>query len=123
MKLRLDFENIQTEVELYKTACAEALYEAAPFEATVHLWGKEIYFETPVIFELDETAKETVAEGDVGYWPSGKALCLFFGPTPISAPGEIRPASAVNVVGKVISPLEDLLKVSEGTMVRVEKAS
>ncbi len=121
MRLKLDFGKIVAEIELAETACAKALYEAAPFESTVHLWGEEIYFETPISFELDETAKEVVEAGDVGYWPSGKALCLFFGPTPISAPGEIRPASAVNIVGKVVSPLEDLYQVPEGTLVLVEK--
>jgi hypothetical protein len=40
--------------------------------------------------------------GDLGFWPPGKAFCIFFGQTPASQPGEIRPASAVNVIGKVV---------------------
>ncbi len=121
MRLRLDFGEIEVEVELSDTECARLIYQAAPFESVVHLWGEEIYFETPVSFELDETAKEVVEAGEVGYWPSGKALCLFFGPTPISAPGEIRPASAVNIVGKIVTPLEDLYRVPEGALVEVER--
>ncbi|OAG27525.1 cyclophilin-like fold protein [Thermodesulfatator autotrophicus] len=122
MKLRLIFDEVVAEIELADTPCAKAIFEAAPFTSRVNLWGDEIYFATPVAFELDETAKEVVELGDVGYWPDGKALCLFFGPTPISSPGEIRPASAVNIVGKVISPLEDLKRVPEGLEVKVEKA-
>ncbi len=121
MRLKLLFEEIETEVELHETPCARALFEATPFEAIGHRWGEEIYFETPVSFELDETAKEVVEEGDVGFWPQGKALCLFFGPTPISGPGEIRPASAVNIVGKIRGPLSDLKQVKDGEKVRVEK--
>ncbi|WP_022853826.1 cyclophilin-like fold protein [Thermodesulfatator atlanticus] len=122
MKLKLDFGNIVAEIELNGTACARAIWEAAPFSSLVHLWGEEIYFETPVTHSLDETAKDLVEKGDVGYWPDGKALCLFFGPTPISSPGEIRPASAVNIVGRVITSLEDLYHVPEGAEVTVEKA-
>ena len=40
--------------------------------------------------------------GDLGYWPPGKAWCIFFGQTPVSQPGKIMPASAVNVIGKVL---------------------
>jgi len=122
MKLRLDFEGLTTEIQLQDTDCAKALYEACPFEAVVHRWGEEIYFETPVTADLDETAVEVVKKGDVGYWPSGQALCLFFGPTPISEPGEIRPASAVNIVGQILSALDLLDEVPEGSRVLVEKA-
>ena len=123
MRLRLEFEEgLEALIELSDTPCAREIFEAAPFESTARLWGDEIYFSTPVAQELDHTAKEVVAEGEVGYWPTGQALCLFFGPTPISEPGEIRPASAVNIVGRILSPLEDLRKVPEGAKVKVEKA-
>ncbi len=122
MKIRLTFEEgPEILISLKDTPCAQALYGSTPFEARVNLWGEEIYFTTPVVFALDETAKELVERGEVGYWPEGKALCLFFGPTPISDPGEIRPASPVNIVGQIISPLDGLHKISEGTKVRVEK--
>jgi len=62
-----------------------------------------------------------VEVGDVGYWPPGKALCLFFGPTPISRPGEVRPASTVVLVGRLSSDPEELRKVREGDLVRVER--
>ena len=123
MRLRLEFEGeFEVFIELTDTPCGRKISEAAPFESVARLWGDEIYFTTPVAHELDQTAKEVVAEGEVGYWPTGKALCLFFGPTPISGPGEIRPASAVNIVGRILSPLEDLRKVPEGAKVKVEKA-
>ena len=98
----------------------EAIVRALPFESTANLWGKEVYFTTPVNVEL-ENPQETVNIGDVAYWPPGNALCLFFGPTPISKPGEIRPASPVNVVGRVVSGLEVLEKVEDGEKIRVEK--
>ena len=79
----------------------EALRRAVPFESRVNLWGEEIYFSTPARV-AQEVAQEVVEIGDVAYWPPGRALCLFFGPTPVSRSGEIRPASPVNVIGKVV---------------------
>ena len=40
----------------------------------------------------------------MAYWPEGKALCLFFGPTPISKDGKILAYSPVNIVGKILDP-------------------
>ncbi|MEM4810940.1 MAG: cyclophilin-like family protein, partial [Thermofilum sp.] len=79
----------------------------------------EIYFRTPVKV-AQEVGSEVVELGDVAYWPPGEALCIFFGPTPVSRPGEIRPASPVNVIGKVKGDLEKLRKVKQGEKVRVE---
>ena len=74
-----------------------------PFTVNLNVWGDEIYTsETPII-EVEENSKPIVNLNDVAYWPAGKAICLFFGPTPISTTREIIPASPVNVVGKIIS--------------------
>jgi hypothetical protein len=47
-----------------------------------------------------EKGQELVNTGDLGYWPPGKAFCIFFGPTQSAVEGEIRPASEVTVFGK-----------------------
>ena len=63
---------------------------------------------------------ETVALGDLGYWPPGKAFCIFFGPTPMSRGDEIRPASAVNVVGRVTGDPRAFTRVRSGSRVTIE---
>ena len=68
-------------------------------------------------------AREIVGKGDLGYWPQGPAFCIFFGPTPISTGDEIKPASAVNLFGKVIGDPTIFTQVSSDSPVRVEKAS
>ena len=73
-----------------------------PLNASFNTWGDEIYFTIPVETDLDETAREEVEIGDLGYWPTGKAFCIFFGPTPMSTEGKIIPASAVNIIGRII---------------------
>ena len=66
------------------------------------------------ITQPEENAKSLVQLNDVAYWPTGKAICLFYGPTPIGNPGEITPASSVNVLGKIISPDKSVLNDIDG---------
>ena len=61
-----------------------------------------VFFAIPINATLDDSAQEVVELGDLGYWPPGKAFCIFFGQTPASQPGKIMPASAVNVIGEVL---------------------
>lgn len=101
---------------------ARALADALPIDAQAQLWGDEIYFPVPqVVAELDDTAAVVVNVGDLGYWPTGRAFCIFFGLTPASVPGEIRPASAVNRVGRVTDDPCCLKLVPEGALVRIER--
>ncbi|MEM0024758.1 MAG: cyclophilin-like fold protein [Thermofilaceae archaeon] len=124
MRVKLVFERAGTvivELTGRNARTAEALLRALPFESRARRWGEEVYFESPVDAG-EEDASELVEVGDVAYWPPGRALCLFFGPTPISRPGEIRPASSVNVIGRVVEGLDVLRRVSSGERVRVEVA-
>jgi hypothetical protein len=114
--------NLRLEGSLSDTTTGRALAEALPIEGQAQRWGDEIYFSVPqVVQELDDTAAVSVQVGDIGYWPPGRALCLFFGLTPSSVPGEIRPASAVNLVGRLKGYPCCLTGVPEGGTVRVER--
>jgi hypothetical protein len=115
-------ENIRLEGYLSDTPTGQALADALPFEGQAQRWGDEIYFPvSQVAQELDDTAATVVQIGDIGYWPPSRALCLFFGLTPSSVPGEIRPASAVNLVGRILGDPCCLTAVPEGAGVRVER--
>lgn len=102
MKIKIRIGSLSIEAELNDSATAKKLAEALPITASFNTWGDEIYFTIPVNADLDETAREEVEIGDLGYWPSGKAFCIFFGQTPMSEPGRIVPASAVNIIGRAI---------------------
>jgi hypothetical protein len=100
---------------------AKKIWEALPIEARANTWGDEIYFGIPV--EADpENPREVVELGDLAYWPPGNAFCIFFGRTPASRGDEIRPASAVNVFGKVEGDPKVFKKVRSGERVRIERA-
>ncbi|MCH2516219.1 MAG: cyclophilin-like fold protein [Dehalococcoidia bacterium] len=100
---------------------ADELWAALPITARAQTWGDEIYFSIPVNVEEAADSQETVEMGAVAYWPPGSALCLFWGPTPTSAPGEIRPASAVNVMGLIDGDPTVLGGVADGTEVVVAR--
>jgi hypothetical protein len=102
MKIKIQISTLSIEAKLNDSATAKKVAEALPITASFNTWGDEIYFTIPVDAELDETAREEVEMGDLGYWPSGNAFCIFFGQTPMSEPGRIIPASAVNIIGRVI---------------------
>jgi hypothetical protein len=113
---------IASEATLAESETAQAIWNSLPIESACNTWGEEVYFSIPLSLPLDKTAKETVDVGDLGYWPAGDALCIFFGPTPMSRGDEIRPASAVSIVGKIIGDPRIFKDVSSGTKVRVRKA-
>jgi hypothetical protein len=100
---------------------SQLIWDALPIESTVNTWGDEIYFSIPVSVE-NENPSETVNIGDLGYWPPGHAFCIFFGLTPASRGDEIRPASPVNVFGKISGDPKVFKKVSNGDPIKIEKA-
>ena len=122
-KITITTGPVTAEATLANTSTAEALWNALPLESTCNLWGDEIYFTIPLSHGLEPDARETVEAGDLGFWPQGPAFCIFFGPTPISTGNEIKPASAVNVFGKIIGDPTVFKQVSSSSPVRVEKVT
>ena len=119
-KIKIKAGAIEAVAELNETKTAEAIWQALPIKSSANRWGDEIYFSIPVSLE-PEDAQELVSIGDLGYWPPGTAFCLFFGPTPMSKGHEVRPASPVNVFGKVIGDTNVLRQVASGTRITVDK--
>ena len=100
---------------------ASAVWNALPIKAKANRWGDEIYFSTPISLR-EENAKEEVAVGNLAYWPPGKAVCIFFGETPVSQHGEPRAYSPVNVFAKIVGDAAVFRKVRDGDEVTLEKA-
>jgi hypothetical protein len=121
-RIRIKAGAVEVAAELNDTGTAQAIWDALPITGRGNRWGEEIYFSIPVNLEA-ENAREVVASGELGYWPPGTAFCIFFGPTPMSRGEEIRPASPVNVFGKVIGDATVFKQVASGTEVSVERLS
>jgi hypothetical protein len=122
VKIKIFIDNITLDAEISETATAKAIGDALPIETEPKEWGDEFYFEIPVTMPLDETATVKVSVGDIGYWPPGNALAIFFGPTPMSNGPEPVPASAVAIVGKITGDTNLLRSAKGAAKIRIEKA-
>src|ERR671919_2275825 len=107
MKISIEFTNIDKTVDIelnnsLSPKTVKAILTALPLRVKINRWGDELYTDkTPIIAE-EENAQSEVSLLDVAYWPDGNALCLFYGPTPITKKGEnkkILTYSPVNIVG------------------------
>ena len=122
MKINIIIGALSVAAELNDSPTAIKVAEALPIETSFSTWGDEIYFAIPVDAPLEETAQEEVEMGNLGYWPTGKAFCDFFGETPVSPPGKIVPASAVNIIGQVLEDALQFKGVMQESKVRLEPA-
>ncbi len=120
-KINIVTASVQMEAELNSSVTASSIWEKLPIKGTVNTWGEEIYFQIPVQME-HENAVSVVEEGDVVYWPEGKSFCIFFGQTPASTATEIKPASPVNPVGRVLGEPGAWKAVKPGTEITLEQA-
>jgi hypothetical protein len=114
---------VLAEAQLNDSGCAAKIYEALPIEAVTNTWGEEIYFDISLNCRLNDEAREDVEVGELGYWPTGRAFCIFFGRTPASgSDGRPRAASKVNPIGRVTGELGAFKKVRSGEKVILSAA-
>lgn len=120
MKVSFQTQHCCFLVELNNGETAREIVRNFPLDAKVSTWGDEIYFETDINAACDEekiTIDVTI--GDVAYWPAGRCVCVFFGPTPISVAGNPVPASPVVVIGRAMANPVDLRKIRSGDAIRL----
>ncbi len=114
-------DSLEVEAQLNDSPTAELLWKSLPIEGSANTWGDEIYFSIPVKASLEREARDEMERGELGYWPPGSAFCIFFGPTPASRGGEIRAASPVNPIGKIIGDPGVFKGVRDGERVRIKR--
>ena len=100
-RIRINADGVTLTATLNQSPTATKLWAVLPIVSHVQTWGDEIYFSIPLQEPEADDAQETVDRGAVAYWPPGNALRLFWGPTPMRRGNELRPASAVNVIGQL----------------------
>ena len=114
--------NISLNAELIDNATAQAIWDALPIENRASTWGDEVYFTIPVNIEEAPDARADVDVGELAYWPTGSAFCIFFGPTPASSGPRPRAASPVNVFGVIQGDPTAFKKVRSGDHVQITRA-
>ena len=120
-KIKIIVGELEVLAELNDSETASAIWKKLPLEAKGEFWGDEIFLNVGLAMD-SEDPRETVQEGDLGFWPPGNAFCIFYGPTPTSREGEIRPYSPVNIIGRVLGDARVFKTVKEVNKVRIEKA-
>jgi uncharacterized protein len=116
--------NVTLQGELNDSPTVKAILKALPIKARGNRWGGEIYFAIPVKAKLEpDNNRDVLQAGELGYWPAGNAFCIFFGKTPASQANEIRAASDVNIIGKVIGDVSVLWNVADGAEVIIKSAA
>jgi uncharacterized protein len=99
----------------------KAILDNLPIEVKINRWGDEMYTDKTSIVAEEENAQSVDNQLDVAYWPEGNALCLFYGPTPISkSPEEILPYSPVNIVGKIMTEDDILDEIKDGRTIIIK---
>lgn len=120
-RIRITTGGVEVTATLNNSRTADEVWESLPIKGSGSTWGDEIYFRTPLQSGEDD-GQEVVEMGALAYWPPGQAICLFWGPTPASRGDEIRPASAVNVIGQIEGDPTVLDPVRSGSDIVLEKA-
>lgn len=92
-------------------------------EGNANTWGDDIYFIIPVSMDQEPDARADVEVGDLAYWPTGFAFCIFFGPTPASTDDKPRAYSPVNILGRILGDAVQFKSVKDGESVKVERVS
>jgi hypothetical protein len=113
---------LKLSAELNDSPSAEKIKLLLPLEFSMSRWGDEYYGDCGIKVELAQDARDVMEVGELAVWPAGNALCIFFGPTPLSKGNEPRAISRVNPVGKLIGNPAVLEKLGNSIRVRMEIA-
>ena len=122
MKIEIVIEEIRLEATLDENPTTEQIAAILPIEGSANTWGDEIYFEIPLQADLSDDAVAEVEVGTLAYWPTGRAMCLFFGPTPMSKGDKPRAYSPVNVFGRIDGDATALRGVPDGAAVTIRRS-
>ena len=111
---------LELSAELNDSSTAKKLVSLLPLEFSMSRWGDEYYGDCGVRAVLSEDAKDVMEIGELAVWPTGNALCIFFGPTPASRGNEPRAVSPVNPVGRLLDNPENLKDLGSSIHVKIE---
>ncbi len=120
-KCKIIIDKIIFDILLLETPTAETIWKNLPITSSVNVWGEEVYFHTDIDAPVESEAKSIIEFGEIAYWPSGKAIAIGFGRTPISKVDEIQLADNCNVWAITKFDLKNLKKIKPGCEARIEK--
>ena len=121
--IRIRTRNGEYLAELDDSDVSNAVWLSLPFTSVINMLGCQIYFEMPggnagpgdLVTKLDA--------GDIAYWPDAGALCIFFGPTPLSG-DDGRPVSHYPVmrIGRILDDCSSMEDAGDRQRITLERA-
>lgn len=119
-RVQITSGSLRIEAQLDDSPAASRIAQALPIQAVARTWGDEVYFDSGIALKADRTARQVLEVGEIAYWPPGKAICLFFGPTPASeSDGKPQAASPVMPVGRILGQAEALRAIKDGDPIAI----
>ena len=85
LKLKIRTRSGEYHAELDDSDLSNAVwFSAIPFTTQVNELGCSLYFEMPLDVPENGERQTKFEVGDIAWWPGVGALCIFYGPTPLS---------------------------------------
>lgn len=120
-KIEITLGTVTIVVDCLDTPTAKSIIAALPFQSTAEIWGKEVYFSTPIQVEKEADAKDVINLGEMAFWTEGSCIAIGYGPTPISQGNEIRLAAKTNIWAHSQDNLDVLSTVKPGDQISLKQ--
>ncbi len=101
--------------------CAKKIIACFPLDSRICKWSEGVYFKADIDF-AGETFAENINEGDVVYWPEGKAIGIFFGTAPMTVDEKQIPVWKLVKIGQTKVDILGFQSMRESDEVRVATA-
>jgi hypothetical protein len=118
--IKIKIGTLELSAELNESPTAKKLISLLPLEFSMSRWGDEYYGDCGIKTVVSQDARDVMEVGELAVWPTGNALCIFFGPTPASKGDEPRAVSPVNPVGRLLDSPDSLKRLGSSIHVRIE---
>jgi hypothetical protein len=122
-KIKIRIGGKEINASLNDSDTAADFYDLLPLTISMQRWGDEYYGDCGLKADTAEDARADMEIGELAIWPGGNALCIFFGPTPVSISENPRAISPVNPIGRAEQPVDWLKKLGGSIDIEVEKRS
>ena len=123
IRVKIGKLEILAEITEENPETAKRVFSQLPIEGTAQRWGEEIYFLVGFDIPL-EAGREECEPGEIGFWPGGPALAIFFGKTPVSTGERPKAYSPCNFFARLVGDWskEALEEVRDGEKIVLSKA-
>ena len=95
------------DAELDDSDTSIEIWWSLPFSADINMLGSQIYFAMPLDSKVEGDSK-VFEKGDIVYWPDADAVCILFGPTPLSTDEHPVVSYQMKRIGRVIGDCSEM---------------